>query len=226
MADFSGFFSQDQSKLGDQFRGQLEGTGGFASLFASHNPKVAAALAAFQFVGGTVDWFRQGGRKTALDNVLERRQRFNDMLDRQARGDFSDSERDVIWEANEPLLDHVYGGVAARGLAESGAGQEEITRAQMEPFFRAQEMAQRQLEQSFGQEYGMIKDMMASSPSLGRVFGGLFESYQKLQLYTGGERDPILDGLQQKLGALDERIKTLRDLEASMRAKMPQTGGK
>ena len=114
-----------------------------AAAFVSANPWVipaATSVASAAYRAITPD--RQAElREGVLNSQLE----FRNMLARRAFGDFTESDRQQIMDANEPQVNQIASGVARRGLGGSGAGAQVIAEAQQRPFTEAQRQAQQAL---------------------------------------------------------------------------------
>ena len=90
-------------------------------------------------------FIRPDRQRELQKDVLESQTQFQEMLARQAFGNFSAAERQQIAAAAEPQVNQVAANVSSRGLGTSGAGAQIIAQAQQRPFEVAQQQAMQAL---------------------------------------------------------------------------------
>ena len=132
-----------------------------AAAFVSANPWVipaATSVASAAYRAITPD--RQAELR---EGVLNSQLMFRDQLARRAFGDFTESDRQQIMQANEPQVNQIASGVARRGLGGSGAGAQVIAQAQQRPFDVAQQQALRALPAFDAQVSGSMQALMGDN---------------------------------------------------------------
>lgn len=150
--------------------------------------KVAGpAIASLPVVGGIYSRFFGGEDAQQIQQeVLDEQLSLNRMRKRQARGQFTDAERQDIMEANEPVVNRVADNVAARGLDESGAGAQIVGDAQRQPFVEAQRRADALLSTSNMTAFNMAKEL-AADDSFWEDLTGLAENLEFLRQKNGDD---------------------------------------
>lgn len=99
------------------------------------------------------------------DIFTSRRERLL-MMRRHAMGDFTPAERQRVLDANEDLFDRISSTVAARGLSQSGIGQQILSQAMQQPFTVLQEMAYKQLDDFEYNTYRLFQEMQDDDSGL------------------------------------------------------------
>ena len=152
-----------------------------------------------------------------FDEMNDRRLRLN----RQARGKFTGSEREMIRESAEPGLNRLAGNVAQRGLGTSGAGAQVLSQAAVQPYSDARIAA----EQMAGQADAALMDAIQGFPpdasffdDLGAAVQGYYE-YRGLRGIGTTDTDPDDDPLFGRF------MKHLMDLGRRYREYMQTAGG-
>lgn len=137
------------------------------------------------------------------DEVIDGYREMRSTAQRQARGQFTPSERTQMREAAQPQLQAVAGSVASRGLGSSPAGAAIAAGAEQAVFANAQQMARRN-EQIINREAWLAASEMAQRDE--EFFADiqrLASAYQQLHA-LGLKPDPAIDSaVRQGLGLSD-----------------------
>ena len=137
------------------------------------------------------------------DEILEGYSEMRRTTQRQARGQFTPSERTMIRDAAQPQLQQVAGSVASRGLGSSPAGAAITAGAEQAVFTNAQRLAAQQ-------QLIVNRDAFSAATHLAATDQGFFDDLQAISsAYAqiralGGRVSPEVDsGVRQYLGLDD-----------------------
>lgn len=164
------------------------------------NPYLALAQIGLPLLGHVWDQFTESPREKLEKEILQaRRERLGD-LRRQAKGQFTASQREGILRANAPVMERVATNLAMRGIEGSGAAGQLLTEAEQAPFFQAQQQAQLQLDDYELKTFGLAQQLVEGDESVGQALGeivGYFEDPNEPQ-------DMELEGLNSMMTEFQE----------------------
>ena len=141
--------------------------------------------------------------KELQDEIIEGYRELRSTAQRQARGQFTPTEREQMRTAAQPQLQQVAGSVASRGLGSSPAGAAITAGAEQAVFANAQRLAAHQ-------EMVVSREGFMAASELAQRDASFFEDLQAISAaYTqiralGGRIDPeVDDAMRQALGLTD-----------------------
>lgn len=183
-----------------------------AQIAGKSNPYLAALPIVLDIGGSILGELFPSEEQQFQDEILERRRERSRMYARWELGDFTAQERADITRRNEPMFRQLYGQMAARGVENTPAGQEQLNEAYQNVFFNLQQQAAAALEGMDVNSFNMTSQMMATDPSFAQEFGELAESYWTLQALdqlegTDSGTTQAMDGVGSSL----ELLNTLRE---------------
>lgn len=188
---------------------------GLLALLGVSNPYAAGIFAALQIGGAIVGELFPSEEEQFQEEIMQRRRERSQQYARWEKGDFSPAEIADIERINEPMFDRLYDQMAARGIANTPAGQELLNEAYQNVFFNLQQQAQAALDGMDVNSWKMTSEMLATDPSFSQGFGELAKNYWTLQALdqldgTDSKSKQTLDGVSGSMSDLEEMMKRMQ----------------